>query len=887
VIPGLLKGLNDVVPWPRLSLLEGINSVSRIDTGLRIFLPEAKEGQHYALATRISGYKQTSLDTFSITMFLLSNNLIPKGDRKSHDQRVLKMLRDFGWDSRPKLQELLSSKEPTAGAIMEQLFGSALREFDIDIVSMLLDAGMSPDCLIDGDYSEPSTPLGFLARHLRDRRATDPIGLLNLLLSHGADIDKSGGRSSPLERAVCCRDTDTIEWFLSHGAQITRSCIAAAAEYIGNVKLFERFLRSDNDVNGWEDPKVGPLALASSSGHLSVTNLLLSRGADVNALVQCDHPWPWGWTTVLGYACQYDDQDPEVIQALIDACPDINPTVDDREYLSPLTVAVACIPSNYDVIELLLRAGIDIRVADTCEERTLLELALRGGATWLCHLLLIYEAMIDRPLLSGMEQPTSALFCAIEQGATDLAAELIARGARLNDMYTRPPGTVLALAIEKGYLPLIKTLQFAGAIAIGFSVRRIGNFETAVHLEESGHLQRILNISGGQILGAALAAGQIDLAEGLLRYQIDLNAPINHHLGMTPLQAAIIAKQLSFAYTLLDCGAHVTDGTLVEAVKHFSSAKDHGDLLARLLSKFQGRAPTAMAEAILLKRPDFVQLILAFGVDPTGKPSWADKSWNLNPTVGLFTDAPESVLEVLCQNPDRAILARLFAACPWAPQLVGRALALSVSLRRHELVDDWLRAAVNLEQEIKIKGFLEQNTNGDRVYITSDHITSLQLAAKIQDLWVVERLLGHHSIDINYLGRGEYRRTALQYAVDSGNMDLVNLLISHGADINAPPAPKGGATALQIAAICGYLGIARRLIDLRADVNAPGAVEDGRTALEGAAEYGRIDMLHMLLDDGASVTGEFGGRQYRRAIEFAERRGHQAAARLLMAFEPR
>jgi ankyrin repeat protein len=261
----------------------------------------------------------------------------------------------------------------------------------------------------------------------------------------------------------------------------------------------------------------------------------------------------------------------------------------------------------------------------------------------MCDLLLKYGAMIDGPLLSSVEQPTSALFFAIEQGDTDLAAELIAMKARLNDRYSSPPGTVLALAIEMGYLPLIKSLQSAGATAPGLPVRRIGNFETAVHLEESGHLQHILNISGGQILGAALAANQLDLAEGLLGYPIDLNASVSHESGMTPLQAAISAKQLPFACTLLDHGAHVTEGALVEAVKLFHSIEDHGGLLPRLLAKFHGRAPTAMAEAISLKRPDFVQLLLAFDVDPTGKPAWGDEKRTPYPTMDTSTHPPTRV----------------------------------------------------------------------------------------------------------------------------------------------------------------------------------------------------------------------------------------------------
>ena len=117
-------------------------------------------------------------------------------------------------------------------------------------------------------------------------------------------------------------------------------------------------------------------------------------------------------------------------------------------------------------------------------------------------------------------------------------------------------------------------------------------------------------------------------------------------------------------------------------------------------------------------------------------------------------------------------------------------------------------------------------------------------------------------------------------------MELINLFLNRGADINGRPARDGGATALQIAAIQGYLGIAHRLIHLHANINAPPARINGRTALEGSAEYGRIDMLQMLLDSGASVTGDDGQRQYHRAIELAERNGHHAAARLLIAFEP-
>ncbi|KAM0084597.1 hypothetical protein ACKRZS_003166 [Fusarium odoratissimum] len=123
-------------------------------------------------------------------------------------------------------------------------------------------------------------------------------------------------------------------------------------------------------------------------------------------------------------------------------------------------------------------------------------------------------------------------------------------------------------------------------------------------------------------------------------------------------------------------------------------------------------------------------------------------------------------------------------------------------------------------------------------------------------------------------------RSPLQMAVEAGNLDIIDLLLQAGAHINAPPSFFSGATALQIAAIQGNLGLAKQLLDLGARINAPGARQCGRTALEGAAEHGRLDMLQLLLHSGALTIGA-GKLQFVRAVHFAERGGHDAAADLL------
>ena len=124
------------------------------------------------------------------------------------------------------------------------------------------------------------------------------------------------------------------------------------------------------------------------------------------------------------------------------------------------------------------------------------------------------------------------------------------------------------------------------------------------------------------------------------------------------------------------------------------------------------------------------------------------------------------------------------------------------------------------------------------------------------------------------------RRTALQYAVQHGPLETINLLLAYKADVNGPPAFYRGATALQLAAIRGSIGLTKKLIDLGADINGARAQYMGRTALEGAAEHGRLDTVALLLEKGCCIHGE-GREQYIRSVAFARMSNNLAIASLL------
>ncbi|HLK48344.1 MAG TPA: ankyrin repeat domain-containing protein [Bryobacteraceae bacterium] len=104
--------------------------------------------------------------------------------------------------------------------------------------------------------------------------------------------------------------------------------------------------------------------------------------------------------------------------------------------------------------------------------------------------------------------------------------------------------------------------------------------------------------------------------------------------------------------------------------------------------------------------------------------------------------------------------------------------------------------------------------------------------------------------------------TAFLRASQSGDLELMKLLLAHGADPKIDTVLH--VTALQVAAGIGWVeGITyewspqatyeacKMLLDLGLDVNAQ--ADTGRTALHGAAHKGRTDVIQLLADHGAKL----------------------------------
>ena len=119
---------------------------------------------------------------------------------------------------------------------------------------------------------------------------------------------------------------------------------------------------------------------------------------------------------------------------------------------------------------------------------------------------------------------------------------------------------------------------------------------------------------------------------------------------------------------------------------------------------------------------------------------------------------------------------------------------------------------------------------------------------EVLETLLTKELIGH-TLEVNAVHPGRYRRTALMFAAFYGFGDALDHLLQH-SDVSVNIQDSQGYTALALAATTEYTTIVNKLLGHK-DIKINVVNENGATALMIAAEHGRNEIVDELLKHNA------------------------------------
>ena len=363
--------------------------------------------------------------------------------------------------------------------------------------------------------------------------------------------------------------------------------------------------------------------------------------------------------------------------------------------------------------------------------------------------------------------------------------------------------------------------------------------------------------------------------EGLFHMLIAKGADVNYVLAdsygtaRTALHAAAWAQSQLFIRLLLDAGADINPhrrnehcySLLEELLDVSRDCVIIGPSTLRILLERGAdvKAPTrisphrtALQSAAASGNLTLVQFLLDRGADVNAPAATESHSRDRPPGGTLlqsFLIASAPILGYDDEHLEEPSVGLAGILLDWGLEINAPAIWDNVLFKR----DRAIREKLLYEQEDEV-------LNGDAFA----GITALQGAVISNKIEMVELIL-EAGADVNApaCGCGSGGRTALQMAVGltEPSSGLLQLLLDEGADVNAPAAPGStGRTALEAAIESGDIGRVRTLLEYNADCNAPGR---STPALTLAAESGiwdtdeKLEVVNMLLNAGADVNYGF------------------------------
>jgi len=616
---------------------------------------------------------------------------------------------------------------------------------------------------------------------------------------------------------------------------------------LGRRDAVLKHLKFGTDINAVDKDGWAPLHTALWYGRKGLAQLLLERGAKVDAFIAAG----------LGRV-------ERVRRAL-----ETDPTWLGKEGPGGTQlIHWAILGRQRELIELLLAQGVAVDQRGSSMLSTPLQLAARQGSRDVVTILLAGGADIRALDKGGM----SVMHYAAESGDAAVCKLLMARGAEA-DLVAGGWRTPLHVAAGEGNVAIVRLLLDSGVDAAAGKANTYppvtmaafgGHAEVVELLLKRGAELNPKDEHGRTPLAAAVMGAHHDLARKLLTR--GAKPDVQFLVYGSLLQVAIMKRDAKMAQLLLDHGADPNlPGRNNLSLLHFAVGSGNAEIVRLLLkagAKINARdadGRTPLEQARKRNYAEVIELLQqAAASQAAAAQPWIEmEGRHVNDrhhhtrrllfgclislmvvastveTYGQRRGRPRSPLYRAAAEGNRGEVLRLLgegADIDARSRQGSTALQLAVSNGRKEVAGLLLQRGATVDPYSAAR---------------------LGLADELREALQADVSLLH--------AKGPDGRTLLQWAVAGAPEEIVQMLIAQGASVKQPSEGRSKVFAIHVALRRGDPGIVKLLLDAGADVHEQDWA--GFTALHYAAAGGNAEVVGWMLErkaDVHAIAGNFG-----------------------------
>lgn len=801
----------------------------------------------------------------------------------------------------------------------------AAREVNIPIVEFLISKKVNLNIQATyGDDEEGFSGITALYDSINGSR----WGVAKLLIKAGADVNLSiqtGNQDSLLQTAINYQDIDfkTIEMLVDAGAVINATnkngWTALHWAVRGNhLNVVEFLLNKNANINAqarYNDDEEGftgftPLYDAVSNSFWDVAKFLIKKGADVNIQKETDncesvlqraimqdnpdletikmiiekadvnYQNKNSWTA-LHYASRYNNT--EILSLLIQAGANLNLEAtynDDEEGFAGITTLYDAISqSNWEIVNLLLDAKVDVNIAQKTKDRfsPILRLSYNKEPN-----LDVLESLVNLGAnINDVDKDGwSALHLAASNGEYSLCEKLIELGIN-SIIYNNENKSPSDIAKEKGHDDIVYLISNNQSEFFEIHELIVNNKtnEAKKLIEENKALVNLQNSFGHSSLDLAMEYGNIDL----VKYIFDISNSIDKtSLGSYMFRVSIAQKidediQVEIFEQLIDYGVDINiyHDELENTLLHICLKNKHLKLAKLLILKGANlelqeltnscqfiannkNAPLhiAVSENLL----DFINILLEKGVD-----------------IDAYNGYSETALYIACKRNDlEAVKLLVKAGADISKKSIERFDFEEGNIERalkdgnEELFDYLFENGALIDDDSNFKWSVERAFESGSINLLKRMISVYKDTNSVEndefleiiykkifnkkvleedDTSYLELLIEHSYINIESLYEIDNESTFYELICKNELVNTLNFLLEREFDFNKEDSK--GDTLLAYSAILNTPSITKILVDAKVDLDIQN--ENGWTALMIASKKSNEDIIKLLIESGANL----------------------------------